>query len=80
MKYFIQRLSEPSTYSGIAALLAASGFVIPPGYVQDAAIIGMAASGIVAVCLKEGWRKALADGDAATAAETAIVSTKGEKL
>lgn len=75
MPYLLQRLSEPSTYAGLAAILAASGAAVPAGYVHDATVIGVVLSGVAAVVIKEGWRKALASGDAATAVENAVAET-----
>lgn len=75
MNYLITRLSEPSTYAGIAAILAASGAVIPAGYVHDVTLIGVVSAGIAAVVVKEGWRKALSSGDAAVAVEKAVAET-----
>lgn len=74
MNYIIQRLSEPSTYAGIAAILVSSGAVIPSGYVHDVTVAGVVLAGVAAVVIKEGWRKAISSGDAATAVETAAAS------
>lgn len=62
MNYLLQRLSEPSTYAGIAAVLAAAGYAVPPGTLHAVMFCGVAASGLVAVFVKEGWH-ALEDGD-----------------
>jgi hypothetical protein len=76
MNYILQRLREPSTYAGIGIALGAVDIDVPSGYLHSAALIGMAVSGLVTVVLKEGWHKALASGDAATAVETAVVTTQ----
>jgi len=74
MRYLLERLGEPSTYAGIGIALCAAGVAVPAGYLHDAALIGMVASGVAAVVVKEGWRRAIASGDAASAAETAVIN------
>jgi len=76
MKMLIARLSEPSTYAGIAAILAGLGYAIPPGIDHDLMLAGLVASGLGAVLLREGWRRALTSGDAAIAVETAATESK----
>jgi hypothetical protein len=76
MKTLIARFSEPSTYAGIAAILGGLGYVIPPGIGHDLMLAGLVISGLGAVILKEGWRRALTSGDAAAAVETAATETR----
>jgi hypothetical protein len=76
MNTLIARLSEPSTYAGIAAILAGLGYTIPPGIGHDLMLAGLIISGLSAVLLKEGWRRALTTGDAAAAVETAATASK----
>lgn len=74
MKYLLERLREPSTYSGIGIALGAAGIAVPKGYLHDAALVGMVAAGAAAVVIKEGWRRAIASGDAASAIENAVIT------
>jgi hypothetical protein len=76
MKILIARFSEPSTYAGIAAILAGLGYAIPPGIGHDLMLAGLVISGLGAVILKEGWRRALISGDAAAAVEIAATETR----
>jgi len=52
VRYFIDRLREPSTYAGFAAVLA---FVYPvsPEVMQSVAQIGMGAAGLAAIFIKD---------------------------
>ena len=72
MNYAIERLREPSTYAGIGLGLSALGLALPPGALRTVALLGMAAAGVAAVVMREGWRKALLSGDAASAVVTAV--------
>lgn len=53
MKYLTERLREPSTWAGIAAVTAGFGLPMDPGIWQNVAQAGMAASGLLAVLMKE---------------------------
>jgi hypothetical protein len=53
MKYIIGRLREPSTYAGIAALLAAFGMNIPIEHFQAVSSSVIAIAGLLAVFMKE---------------------------
>jgi hypothetical protein len=72
MNYLVQRFSEPSTYAGLAALLATAGYTIPTPYVHVAMLAGTVCCAVAAVVLKEGWKRAVASGDAVSAVETDI--------
>jgi hypothetical protein len=76
MKMVIDRFSEPSTYAGISAILAGLGYAIPPGIGHDLILAGLVISGLGAVIVKEGWRRALTSGDAAAAVEIAATETR----
>jgi hypothetical protein len=76
MKILIDRFSEPSTYAGLAAILAGLGYAIPPGIGHELMLAGLIVSGLGAVILKEGWRRALTSGDAAAAVQTAATATQ----
>ena len=54
MKYFIERLGEPSTIAVIAGIAGYCGLKIDPGMVQDI-LNGLAAlAALVAIITKEG--------------------------
>ena len=66
MQYIVNRLKEPSTYAGLAAILAAFGGSIDPGMLQAVvglnleadllqaiAVFGAAAAGLVGIVLDE---------------------------
>lgn len=49
------RLREPSTYAGLAILLAAVGhFTLPAGAMNDITMIGTGIGGLIAILLPEG--------------------------
>lgn len=52
--FLLSRLREPSTYAGIASLLAGASFIPHvPEIVQTVTIVGTAVSGLLAVWLPE---------------------------
>ena len=53
MPYLIARFREPSTYAGIAALLASLGVSVPAPWVQAVSALGVAMAGVVALFLPE---------------------------
>ncbi len=75
MNYVLARLAEPSTYASLAAILGGIGYVLPAGVIQNLTLAGMIGAGLVGVFLKEGV-KALTDGDAAKAIQTAVAADK----
>ncbi|MEO5336887.1 MAG: hypothetical protein H7841_08335 [Magnetospirillum sp. WYHS-4] len=52
----IDRLKEPSTWAGIAAIAAAAGVHLEPGVWQIISTAGVAIAGTVAMIRKEGDR------------------------
>lgn len=54
MKAILPRLREPSTYSGLAVLLALCGVALPPGLVEAIAQLGAAIAAVAAIALPEG--------------------------
>jgi hypothetical protein len=74
MNYLVQRFSEPSTYAGLAALLATAGYTIPVPYIHGIMLLGTVGCAVAAVVIKEGWKQALSSGDAVTAVETDVSS------
>lgn len=76
MNYLLARLQEPSTYAGFGVMiLGAFGLSLPEGEMQTIMLVGMVASGLAAVLLKEG-RVALTNGDAVKAVETAVAAAE----
>jgi hypothetical protein len=55
--YLDARLSEASTWSAIAGVLAGMGFNLPPGLLQQCAFWGMLAAGLFGVLLSEAGKK-----------------------
>jgi hypothetical protein len=53
MKYLINRLKEPSTYAGLAALLAAFGVSIDPGMLQAVVAVATAIAGLASILVGE---------------------------
>lgn len=53
MDYLISRLREPSTYAGLAALLASLGVSVPAPWVQAVSAVGVALAGAAALFLPE---------------------------
>jgi uncharacterized membrane protein YccC len=45
------RLSEPSTYAGIAAIFAASGHTVDPGLIQNIMVAATGVTGILAAVI-----------------------------
>jgi ABC-type uncharacterized transport system involved in gliding motility auxiliary subunit len=53
MEYIIARLKEPSTYAGLAALLAAFGVSIDPGMLQAVVAVATAIAGLASIFVAE---------------------------
>ena len=53
MKTIFARFKEPSTWAGLAALLAALGLGLPTELWQQLAAAGMAVAGLLAMVLPE---------------------------
>lgn len=51
MDFFLQRIREPSTWAGLAALGALFG--LPPGTIELAGQVAMGVGGLAAVILSE---------------------------
>lgn len=56
MTLFLRRLSEPSTWAALAALLAVGGVALPAGLAESAAMVFAGLSGVVGVVLPESAR------------------------
>jgi hypothetical protein len=53
MEYIVSRLREPSTYAGLAAIVAAFGLAVPAEWVQALSALGVAVGGVLAVVMRE---------------------------
>ena len=53
MSYLVSRMKEPSTYAGLAALLAAFGLHVDPGIVQAVVAVLTGLAGLASVILGE---------------------------
>lgn len=53
MSYLLKRFREPSTYSGIAALLVGLGVALPAGIVESVTYAGVGLAGILSILLPE---------------------------
>lgn len=53
MEFILNRIREPSTWSGIASLAVAFGLGIPPGTVEAVTQVGVGVAGLFAVFLRE---------------------------
>lgn len=53
MDFILNRLREPSTWSGFAALIGALGFGVPAGAVQAVSQIGIGIAGLAAIFIHE---------------------------
>lgn len=53
MNFIIDRLKEPSTWSGIAAMAVAFGIGFPPGTFEAITQIGVGIAGLAGVVLRE---------------------------
>jgi hypothetical protein len=53
MNYIINRLREPSTYAGLAAIIAAFGLSVPSELFQAVSAAAMGVAGLLAVLLGE---------------------------
>jgi hypothetical protein len=53
MSYIINRLKEPSTYAGLAALLAAFGLNVEPGILQAVVAMATGLAGLASILLGE---------------------------
>lgn len=52
LRYALARLAEPSTYAGIAAVLAVAGWQLDPGTMQMIVNAGTGLSGLAAIALR----------------------------
>ncbi|MGC9271910.1 hypothetical protein [Acidiphilium sp.] len=57
----LDRLSEPSSYAGIAAILGVAGVTVPMPVLHDVMLAGSVIAGLAAIVIKEGWKAALDD-------------------
>ena len=53
MRFIIERLREPSTWSGIASIALAFGLGIPPGALEAVTQIGVGVAGLAGIVLRE---------------------------
>ncbi|CAN7305848.1 hypothetical protein [Acidovorax delafieldii] len=53
MNYIINRLKEPSTWSGLGMLAVSLGLGIPPGAVEAVTQVGVGLAGLVSIFLRE---------------------------
>jgi hypothetical protein len=53
MTYLLKRFREPSTYSGIAALLVGLGVALPAGIVEAVTYFGVGLAGLASIFLPE---------------------------
>lgn len=53
MQYILARLREPSTYAGLAAVLAAFGLSLDAGLVQSIALLGTGLAGVLAAFMPD---------------------------
>lgn len=53
MNYIINRLKEPSTWSGLGMLAVSLGLGIPPGTIEAVTSIGVGVAGLAAIFLRE---------------------------
>ena len=53
MGYIINRLKEPSTWSGLGMLAVSLGLGIPPGVMEAITQVGVGVAGLAAVFLRE---------------------------
>jgi len=53
MSYILKRFKEPSTYSGIAALLVGLGVALPAGIVEAVTYFGVGLAGLASILLPE---------------------------
>lgn len=53
MKYILNRLSEPSTWTGLASIAIALGLGVPPGTIEAVTQLGIGIAGLAGVVLRE---------------------------
>lgn len=53
MQYILKKLAEPSSWSGLGAILAVVGFNLDADLLQAIAVFGAAAAGLVGIVLDE---------------------------
>lgn len=53
MTYLLARMREPSTYAGLAAVLAAFGLSLDAGLVQSIALLGTGFAGVLAAFMPD---------------------------
>ena len=53
MNFIIDRLKEPSTWSGIASIAVAFGLGFPPGTMEAITQIGVGIAGLAGIVMRE---------------------------
>lgn len=53
LAYLASRLSEPSTWATVTAILTGLGITLPPGAAQNIAAIGTGLAGLLGILLRE---------------------------
>ncbi|AVO42721.1 hypothetical protein [Simplicispira suum] len=53
MNYILKRMREPSTWSGIAAMVGAMGLGVPAGTLEAIGQIGIGLAGLAAIFMRE---------------------------
>lgn len=53
MKYILNRLAEPSTWTGLASIAIALGLGVPPGTIEAVTQLGIGIAGLAGVVLRE---------------------------
>lgn len=53
MNFIIDRLKEPSTWSGIASIAVAFGLGFPPGTLEAITQIGVGIAGLAGIVMRE---------------------------
>lgn len=56
MNGVFRRLAEPSTWAAVSTLLAVGGIALPPGAVENAALVFAGLAGMAGVFMPEGAR------------------------
>lgn len=57
MHFIINRLKEPSTWSGIGMVAVSLGLGLPPGTIEAVAQVGVGLAGLAAIFLREKGAK-----------------------
>lgn len=53
MNFIIERMREPSTWSGIASIALAFGLGVPPGTMEALTQIGIGIAGLAGIVMRE---------------------------